>query len=99
MRGTLFVSVRLPPRPLGRDGGNPIAVLEEEAPVATASALSKPEAPSEPEIYEGVFTEPEMYACVFSSEGACTETPSPANHPCPTPSPSPANRRSRTPHR
>lgn len=67
--------------------------------MATASALSKPEAPIEPEMYEGVFAEPEMYACVFSAEGACFETPSPANRPSPTPSPSPANRRSPTPRR
>lgn len=99
MRGTLFVGIRLLPRSLGRDGGNPHAVLEEEAPVATASALSKPEASSEPEMYEGVFTEPEMYACVFSSEGACTEALLTSEPPCPTPSPSPANRRSRTRHR
>ncbi|WP_229911704.1 hypothetical protein [Streptomyces lanatus] len=33
--------------------------------MATASALSKPEAPSEPE----------MHACVFLAEGACVETP------------------------
>lgn len=51
--------------------------------MATASALSKPEAPGETEIYEGVFTEPEMYACVFSSEGACTETPLTSEPPLP----------------
>ena len=51
--------------------------------MATASALSKPEAPSETEMYEGVFTEPEMYACVFSSEGACTETPLTSEPPLP----------------
>ncbi|MGN9759123.1 hypothetical protein [Streptomyces sp. SD31] len=49
----------------------------------TASALSKPEAPSERETYEGVFTEPEMHACVFSAEGACFATPLTSEPPLP----------------
>ncbi len=49
----------------------------------TASALSKPEAPSEPAMYAGVFTEPEMHACVFSAEGASAETPLTSEPPLP----------------
>ncbi|MCL8017951.1 hypothetical protein [Streptomyces sp. AS02] len=41
--------------------------------MATASALSKPEAPFEPE----------MYACVFSAEGACAEIPLTSEPPLP----------------
>lgn len=51
--------------------------------MATASALSKPEAPIEPEAYEGVFAEPAMHACVFSAEGACFETPLTSEPPLP----------------
>ncbi len=41
--------------------------------MATASALSKPEAPYEPE----------MHACVFSAEGACAEAPLTSEPPLP----------------
>ncbi|WP_443049385.1 hypothetical protein [Streptomyces sp. HD] len=41
--------------------------------MATASALSKPEA----------LIEPEMHACVFSAEGACFEAPLTSEPPLP----------------
>lgn len=41
--------------------------------MATASTLSKPEAP----------IEPETHACVFSAEGACAETPLTSEPPLP----------------
>lgn len=61
-------------------------------------APSKPEAePSAPTASSALTASSEVHFCVFSAEGACAETPSPANRPCRTPNPSPASRRSPTP--
>ena len=62
-------------RPVGRAAITPVVVPDKEAPVAASaplllSALSKPEAPAE-------------HFCVFSAEGACTETPLTSEPPLP----------------
>jgi hypothetical protein len=74
-KSTFSPSVRLSSRPVGRAAVTPVVVLDKEAPVAASAplllpALSKPEAPAE-------------YFCVFSAEGACTETPLTSEPPLP----------------